>query len=87
MHAAATWFMVGLVWVIQTVHYPLFAFVGESGFGGAHDLQLFRFDGFRESPGGLKLQTIEERLAPRGGHENQRVFAPGQQEEFNISNE
>ena len=31
-HAAATWFMVGLIWMVQTVHYPLFAAVGESGF-------------------------------------------------------
>lgn len=32
MHAAATWFMVGLIWVIQTVHYPLFARVGDAAF-------------------------------------------------------
>jgi uncharacterized membrane protein len=29
---AATWFMVGLIWVIQIVHYPLFADVGEAQF-------------------------------------------------------
>lgn len=27
-HAAATWFMVGLIWFVQVVHYPLFAAVG-----------------------------------------------------------
>lgn len=27
-HAAATWFMVGLIWFVQIVHYPLFAAVG-----------------------------------------------------------
>lgn len=27
-HMAATWFMVGLIWTIHTVHYPLFAEVG-----------------------------------------------------------
>ncbi len=32
VHAAATWFMVGLIWVIQVVHYPLFRLVGESSF-------------------------------------------------------
>ncbi len=32
IHAAATWFMVGLIWVIQVVHYPLFAGVGADGF-------------------------------------------------------
>lgn len=28
VHAAATWAMVGLVWFVQVVHYPLFAQVG-----------------------------------------------------------
>jgi len=30
IHAAATMFMVGLIWTIDYVHYPLFANVGES---------------------------------------------------------
>ena len=30
VHAAATMFMVGLIWTIHYVHYPLFAYVGES---------------------------------------------------------
>jgi len=29
VHAGATWFMVGLIWFVQIVHYPLFAAVGE----------------------------------------------------------
>ena len=29
VHAAATWFMVGLIWFVQVVHYPLFAAVGD----------------------------------------------------------
>lgn len=28
VHAAATWTMVGLIWFVQVVHYPLFAHVG-----------------------------------------------------------
>jgi hypothetical protein len=28
VHVAATWFMVGLIWFIQLVHYPLFHGVG-----------------------------------------------------------
>lgn len=32
VHAAATWFMVGLIWTIQSVHYPLFSRVGDEGF-------------------------------------------------------
>jgi len=32
VNAAATWAMVGLIWFVQVVHYPLFEGVGESGF-------------------------------------------------------
>jgi len=32
VHAAATWGLVGLIWFIQVVHYPLFARVGGDGF-------------------------------------------------------
>ena len=31
-HLAATLFMVGLIWFVQIVHYPLFARVGEEDF-------------------------------------------------------
>lgn len=31
-HAAATLFMVGLIWFVQIVHYPLFGRVGEGRF-------------------------------------------------------
>ena len=30
VHLVATWFMVGLIWTIHFVHYPLFAEVGEA---------------------------------------------------------
>ena len=32
VHAASTWFMTGLIWFVQVVHYPLFALVGEKSF-------------------------------------------------------
>jgi hypothetical protein len=32
LHAAATLYMVGLIWFVQLVHYPLFAQVGEATF-------------------------------------------------------
>lgn len=32
VHGAATWFMIGLIWTIQTVHYPLFRRVGAADF-------------------------------------------------------
>ena len=31
VHAASTWWMVGLIWFVQIVHYPLFDGVGEPG--------------------------------------------------------
>jgi hypothetical protein len=32
IHAAATWFMTGLVWFTQIVHYPLFTAIGKDEF-------------------------------------------------------
>ncbi len=32
LHAAATWFMTGLIWFVQVVHYPLMRRVGPDGF-------------------------------------------------------
>ena len=32
IHAAATWYMVGLIWKVQVVQYPLFAAVGAERF-------------------------------------------------------
>lgn len=37
INAAAAWFMTGLIWLIQVVHYPLFARVGAAGY---RDYQL-----------------------------------------------
>jgi hypothetical protein len=32
VHVAATWFMTGVIWFVQVVHYPLMAGVGRPGF-------------------------------------------------------
>ncbi len=32
VHAGATWFMCGLIWFVQVVHYTLFRGVGASGY-------------------------------------------------------
>jgi hypothetical protein len=32
LHAAVTFYMVGVIWFVQLVHYPLFHRVGEDGF-------------------------------------------------------
>lgn len=42
VHAAATWFMVGVIWVVQVVHYPLFAHVGAEGYGAFHRRHMRR---------------------------------------------
>ena len=34
VHAAASMFMVGLIWTLHYVHYPLFAYVGETTYAG-----------------------------------------------------
>ena len=36
IHHAATWSLVGLIWTIQLVHYPLFSEVGSAGFVAYH---------------------------------------------------
>ncbi len=36
VHLAATWALVGLIWTIQVVHYPLFAQVGREAFAAYH---------------------------------------------------
>ena len=35
--AASTWYMAGLHWFVQVVHYPLFTEVGREGFVGYHE--------------------------------------------------
>jgi hypothetical protein len=44
-HAASTWFLAGLVWLVQVVHYPLFSQVGRDGFvayEAAHSARITR---------------------------------------------
>lgn len=36
VHSASTWALVGLIWTIQCVHYPLFALVGPENFTSYH---------------------------------------------------
>lgn len=36
LHAATTWALVGLIWTVQLVHYPLFAQVGADTFRAYH---------------------------------------------------
>ena len=36
MHDAATWYLVGIIWVIQLVHYPMFEYLDWSTFARSH---------------------------------------------------
>lgn len=40
-HVAVTWALVGLIWTVHVVHYPLFASVG-SGFRAYHEAHMSR---------------------------------------------
>ena len=42
VHCAASLFMVGLIWTIHYVHYPLFAFVGETTYVDFQDAHVER---------------------------------------------
>ncbi len=37
LNISSTWFMVGLIWLIQIVHYPLFKYVGKNEFQTYHN--------------------------------------------------
>ena len=42
VHAAATLYMVGLIWFVQVVHYPLFAHIGDKSFTACQQFHLNR---------------------------------------------
>ncbi len=57
LHVVSTWFMVGLIWTIQTVHYPLFSFVGESSFEEFEDGHTTRMGLLLAAPASLEVLT------------------------------
>lgn len=52
LHLASTFYMVGLIWFVQVVHYPLFAAVGEDKFVVYEELHQ-RFTKWGVGPGML----------------------------------
>ena len=42
VHAGATWTMIGVIWVMQLVHYPLFAHVGSETYATYQTLHMQR---------------------------------------------
>lgn len=49
LHAAATWYMTGVIWFVQLVHYPLMARVGTDGFA-AYEALHRRYTGWVVGP-------------------------------------
>ncbi len=57
VHAAATWFMVGLIWTIQLVHYPLFSRVDAAGFASYEAEHAGRMGRLLVFPAGVEVVT------------------------------
>lgn len=57
VHAVSTWFMVGLIWTIQTVHYPLFARVGDDTFVRYEQEHTSRMGKLLALPAGVEIVT------------------------------
>ena len=36
LHDAATWYMVGVIWLVQLVHYPMFEYLDRATFARSH---------------------------------------------------
>lgn len=62
-HAGATWFMVGLIWMVQTVHYPLFALVGGGAFTSYETEHTRRIGRLLAIPAGVEAITAVALLA------------------------
>ena len=57
LHLASTWTMVGLIWLVQVVHYPLFAAVHPSAFPAYHARHMARTSWVVGPPMLLELAT------------------------------
>ena len=67
-HVAATWAMVGLIWTIQVLHYPLFAAVGRPEFAAYEAAHTRRITALLAVPWGAEAATTLAlaALAPPG---------------------
>ena len=77
VHCAATLFMVGLIWTIHYVHYPLFALVGETTYVDFQDAHVERIGRLLLAPWLIEAVTLAGvlTLAFLGGHKTLRVPA------------
>ena len=77
VHAAASMFMVGLIWTIHYVHYPLFAYVGDSTYASFQSVHVERIGRLLFVPWLTESITLIGILALAflGGHKTLRVPA------------
>ena len=77
VHCAATLFIVGLIWTIHYVHYPLFAYVGETTYVDFQDANVERIGKLLFAPWLIEAVTLAGVLALAflGGHKTWRVPA------------
>ncbi len=54
VHALATFAMVGIIWTVQVVHYPLFALVGGAGFAAYEAAHTTRMGALLLVPWGVE---------------------------------
>jgi hypothetical protein len=67
-HAVATLVLVGVIWTIQVVHYPLFAAVGTDGFAAYEAAHSTRITALIALPWAVQgLTTVALLLAPPAG--------------------
>lgn len=67
-HAVATLVLVGVIWTIQVVHYPLFAAVGADGFAAYEAAHSTRIGALIALPWAVQgITTLALLLAPPAG--------------------
>jgi hypothetical protein len=66
-HVFSTFFMTGLIWLVQIVHYPSFLFVSEAGFNSFHDFHSRRITWIVAPIMGVELLSAAVLWYTRGG--------------------
>jgi hypothetical protein len=56
-HAVVTWFLAGMIWTVQVVHYPLFVGVGRDGFVAYQEAHSTRIAGLLLGPWAVQGAT------------------------------
>jgi hypothetical protein len=67
VHVGATLFLVGMIWTVQVLHYPLFSAVGSEGFAAYQAAHASRVTAIVAVPWALEVTTTAALLvvAPR----------------------